>query len=173
MARKLKNTSSTIVVVLLAGAIGGTHLLTDYINESLNSLTIAALPNTDTAKSNFDTNAWLRSLAPVLVEGHSKGDLAAEPGSVDALFKAPPAPVAQTPAAPPEPDYAELLGSVMRVDGIARNGAFINGKFYNVGEPITDYEYPAKGRQITPFIAQIGAESIFVKHGSRITELRP
>lgn len=173
MARTTRTMSTTIVAALLAAAVGGTYLATDYVNENLSYLTIQKLPHATVTGASFDTKTWLQTLAPVLVESRKGAAMAQGSDSIDALFKTAPEPApALVAPAPPAPDYASLLGTAMHVDSVAANGAFINGKFYSIGEPIKDFEYPANGRQIVPVIVHVTADSVVVKHGARVSELK-
>jgi len=172
MALGKNKTSATIVVALLAAAVGAVHMLTGHVNESLATLTIEKIPSTTAPATPFDTKSWLQTLAPVVVERGAKVANVNGIDSVDALFKAEPAPVVPPPPAPAPPDFPSLLAGVMRVESIAGNGAFINGKFYSVGEAIKDFEYPLRGRPVVPVIVEVGRDFVIVKHGSRLTELK-
>lgn len=171
-----KNTNTTtILAAALACAAGAAWMLTDYVNGNLVNLTVERVPTKTVAAVPFDVKGWLKTIAPVWVPGARQSGQAEETASVDGLFKAErevEIVAASLPIVPQEPDYASLLPSRMQLDGLSAGGAFINGKFYRVGEPITDFEYPSAGRQVIPVIVEVKTQSVVVKHGSRLTELK-
>lgn len=172
------NTTSTatIVAVAFAGLAGAAWLLTDYVNANLANLPVERVQSATAAAEVFDVKGWLKTMSPVWVESAEKSHLSNDADSVEGMFmQVRQVAAADSPAAAPmpsEPDYAAMLPSRMQLDGLGEGGAFINGKFYRVGEEIPDFEYPSKGRQIVPVLEKIGERSATVKHGSRLTELR-
>lgn len=170
MVTAKKTNFSTILSAGLALAAFSVWSLGEYVNENLALLSVKALPTAPGAKEDakpFD----VKTLFPVWVASASKAHHSDDSGSVNDLFKDQPPPSA-APAAPVEPNYAALLGSKMRLDGIGEGGAFINGKFYHVGEGITDFEYPEKARQVVPRLAEVRAKSVVVIHGKNKTEIK-
>lgn len=118
--------------------------------------------------------ADLRTLFPVWVRGSAAPAARADDGIDAVLRPAAPAIPAPGPAdgASVAPDYPALLASRLVLDGVSADGAFLNGKFYRVGAPIADFEYPLGGRQIVPVLSRVGPRSVLVLHGPHRLELR-
>jgi hypothetical protein len=176
MMAKNSVSTATIVAVAFAGLAGAAWLLTDYVNANLVNLPVERVPSKLSGGQAFDVKGWLKTIAPVWVESTEKSHLVNEAESVDDLFnqsnQAVSAEEALPAPAPVEPDYASFLASRMQLDSLGEGGAFINGKFYSVGEAIYDFEYPSNGRQIVPVLLRVDKSSVTVKHGVRLTVLK-
>lgn len=176
MSMTKKANAANIAAAVLASATIGTWSLSGYVNENLAELPVKRVPGKPLSDAGKPAQAFdVKSLFPVWVASGTKVRQVEGDDSVETLFKNPAEKLevqAPAPAAPVEPDYASLLGSRMRVDGIGEGGAFINGKFYHVGEAITDYEYPAGNRQIIPRLAEVKERSVIIIHGVHKTEIK-
>jgi len=172
-----KTNTNTILAGGLALAVFGAWSLGDYINGNLELLPVDRVPTNQTAviAQPFD----VKNLFPVWVASSTKTqDQSGESGSVDDLFAstkpvAPPMEAVVADMAPPvqKTDYAAVLASHMRLESLAVNGGFINGKFYRVGEDIADFEYPSGNRQVIPRLVEVRARSVIVAHGGKRTEI--
>lgn len=173
MARATSTSTSTILAALLAAAAFGVWTFTGFVNRNLANLPIETIPNAPGQAKPFDTKGWLKTLAPVWVQSGQSLPVQAISEPVEEVFAAAPEVTVQPapPSPPPAPNYAALLSTVMRIDGIASEGAFVNGKFYRIGEPISDFEYPEAGRQVVPVIVSVTATTVVVRHGRHLTEL--
>ncbi|MQA40761.1 hypothetical protein [Rugamonas aquatica] len=157
---------SAVLVALYALTIFGIWSLAEYVNVNLAGLPIKRMAS----KQDVQTALDVKKLFPVWVASSERGGEVTAEGSVEQLFKAAPA-VAESPAPTAQPDYAALLASRLVLDSITASGAFINGKFYRVGEGVTDFEYPLHGKQIIPVLERLGPKSVFIVHGARRIEL--
>lgn len=172
-----KANSSTVLAGALALATLCAWSLSDYVNANLEALPVKRVPSLQASGvDQFD----VKNLFPVWV-ANSARNRAEENGerSVDDLFKEnakdlPPT-AAQLEAAPAPapalPDFAALLATHMHLEGISGNGGFVNGKFYKVGEEITDFAYPNGNQQVIPKVVEVRARSIVVAHGKKRTEI--
>lgn len=176
MSMAKKATSANIAAAVLALATMGAWSLGGYVNENLAELPVKRVPGKPAADVGKQGKLFdVKSLFPVWVASNAKARPAEGDDSIETLFKNQPQQAevqAAPPAAPAVPDYASLLGSHMRIDGIGEDGAFINGKFYHVGEAIPDFEYPVGNRQIVPRLAEVKARSVIVVHGAHRTEIK-
>lgn len=164
MLNKVKiNNWTAVFAAAFALAIAGTSSLADYVNAHLAQLPVKRMASRQDAQAELD----VQKLFPVWVASSAHAKVAGAAGSVERLFQSPAANTGAAQDASVEPDYASLLGSRMVLESIAATGAFINGKFYRVGEAVPDFEYPLHGKQVVPVLAKIEERSVLITHGAR------
>jgi len=120
----------------------------------LAALPIKEVPRVD--RSNVTLDA--KSFYPVWVKqavAMARGSGASE---MDALFsrKTSEEPDKLEPVKPVEPDYGEWFKRVARVDGVADDGVFVNGRFYKLGSKMQEFSFTASGgKPVTPVVESI------------------
>lgn len=109
-----------------------------------------------------DTKAFY----PVLLKQSSvlKAETAAQQSAdLDALFKTKVEAKKEDlePPKPPEPNYRELVRQRLSVDGVASNGAVINGRFYHTGERMEEFSVSRpNGIAIVPVLLSAAKERV-------------
>lgn len=157
--QKLLKSGNARLYILLGSmfVVASTWRAGDAINLRLFELTVKEAPRVDrnsvpiNAKSFYPV--WVKQAAaipPVRSEGESD--------SVDALFMAKQEPKIEPPKpmAPVEPDYVQMFQQRARVDGVSDDGAFVNGRFYKVGQKMEEFHFSAlNGQPVVPVIESI------------------
>lgn len=130
-----KTTFSTpIMIALYATLLMSAHWASDALSMSMSSLPVEGTQHAARAASiTSDTKIY-----PLLAETQAR-TTSLETANLEIAFTralAPP-PVAPTPPTePPKPTAADVFREHARVSAIASNGAFINGRYFQVGESI-------------------------------------
>jgi len=134
----------------------------DAINLRLFDLPVIEAPRVDsnsapiTVKSFYPV--WVKQAAAI-PPGHQESDV----DSVDALFGQKLGPKIEPPKPLPqiEPDYMQMFQQAARVDGVSDDGAFVNGRFYKVGQKMEDFRVSGlTGQPVVPVIESIKAGKI-------------
>lgn len=174
MKKSMSSRDSTVLFYgAVLGALAAIWASGNWVNQKFDALEVMKLKRVQSQPVSTDTKAfypvWVKQKAAILAERQADS-------SLDSLFKRPeetkPAELA-APSAPPEPNYAELVQQSAFVDAIADNGAVINGRFYSIGEKVTDLTfYPAgKGAQ-SPALVSVRADGVTVSVGKTNVVLR-
>lgn len=167
-----KNITRYIPIAAFVIVLAGAYQITTIVDGEINGIRVKVAPNAPESTASFDVKDWLKNLAPVLVENRNEKKEGTAANSLDSIFASTEKPQKNTETyVAPRPNYAKLLKTAMQVDSIGKDGAFINGKFYSINEPIYDFEYPEEGRSIIPTITKVNSNSVLVTHGGTITEL--
>lgn len=134
------------------------YSLTTYINSNLENVSIHMMPRTQSTQKTID----VKKLYPVWIAATKKTAESTDATSADALFRE--KKVEEAPK-PTGPDYPNLLASRLRADAAGTNGAFINGKYYHIGEQIKEFEYDWQGKHIIPLLSEVTPKHAVIKHG--------
>ena len=122
----------------------------ETVNLRLDTLEVHKAPRVDRNSAPIDK----KSFYPVWVkQAIAKPPVVADAGGVEQLFGNKPdeASKAGSPEQlkPVEPDYSDAFKQAARIDGVADNGAFINGQFHKVGEKMEAFTYGAPNEKQT------------------------
>lgn len=162
-----KGNFAMAMYVVLGLVLYGTWSLSIYFNDHLSQAEVKRVRTVQEVSTPFDIQAlypvWVANTKKAVAEGGAQG--------IDDLFKKDEPKVAAV-VAPPEPDYSVLLGQFMKVESAANNGAFINGKFYKVGELVPEYSYPSHGKQIVPVVSAVRGNVVTIAHGKKKTDFK-
>lgn len=151
--------SPVIQLTVLACAVFGAWRVTEAANQRLAAIPVKQPPLAVPAVHDADAKRIFPAAAlhETQVAGATTSDL-------DAVFR--PAlpqmpPMTLPSAAPPPPDYAGMLVGALRLNGIAHNGAYISGRFYRVGQQMTQLAMPrADGSTLVPTLRAIGTDHV-------------
>lgn len=65
---------------------------------------------------------------------------------------------------PTEPDYAQMFTQVARINGVSKDGAFVNQRFYKVGVPMKELNFIGP----MPIIEKIDSTGIHFRIGAKV-----
>lgn len=172
MQRFLKTGNARLYALLGALLLlAGTWRAGEAINLRLVSLPVKEAPRVDKNSVPIDAKSfypvWVKQAAanpPIQKEGESE--------SVEALFMEKKEPTIEqstgVPVAPDEPDYVQMFQQAARVDGVSDDGAFINGRFYKVGQKMVEFQiYGAGGQSVIPVIQSVQNGKITFRIGNK------
>lgn len=165
-----------ILSIGVASIIFGGNILKKWL---LAQPTLQVLQH-DTTEQSANTNVGAIYIIKETTKTASKNQNTEIPIDLpDQLFATPTAPTNSNTTAPdtntiesaPITDYFQQLatGNHLRLDAVTNNGAIINGKFIEQGQPITQFAYPAPGadentttKLLAAHITKIDRESITI-----------
>lgn len=164
----------TSIVGIISMALSGLWSGAEKVEAYIGTLPVKGAQSAAQAPAGLPGGAGsLAVLYPLYVESNKKTARVSRPAEessklIDASFtrsltSAAPAGSAQAPTLPvPQPvalpDYFPLLRQAIRVDAVTGNGAVLNGRFYEAGQPVTAFAYPSKKDQAmtTPVLQRVG-----------------
>jgi len=137
---------------LIAGAVVfGLWRITGLANTKLAEIPVKAPPATAAPVPSTDTRRIYPATAMKPVARVKSAD-----ADVDAVFRGRVA-EAEADLDPPPPDYSGMFQAQIQLQGIASNGAFLNGRFYVVGQAMSRLAIArADGSQLVPKLAGLG-----------------
>lgn len=140
MQKIIKPGNSRLYVLVGAMAVvAGAWHTGEAIKKRLASLPIQEVPRVDRSSKAINARSfypvWVKQTVAVANTASPQGP--GQGGEFENLFTDKEDPKLK-PAAPTEPDHATLFKQQARVDGVAKDGAFINGRFYKVGQPMAE-----------------------------------
>lgn len=149
--------------LMLAGLvlIGAAWKGGEWINASrLSRLVVLEAPKVDIGGSNIDAKsfypAWVKQVPALQDAGESDT-------SVDELFRAK---AAKEKPQKPETNYLETFQQMARIDGLADNGVFVNGRFYKAKERMEALTIQGtSGEAIVPVVEVVSANKIVFRVG--------
>lgn len=132
----------------------------ESINQRLAAITIKEVPRVAKRSMNLDAKhfypAWVKQAvarAPPI-----------EGAPIDPLFRKEDERRAEPKPVPP--DHAAIFRQLARIDGIANDGCFINGRFYQVGEELKSLALPlAEGGALIPVVKSVGVGKVTIALG--------
>jgi len=166
MKRSIYNSGAGLYLNLIAlVALAAVWRAGEAINTRLAALPVKEAPRVD--RSNVALDA--KNFYPVWVKqavAMPRQDGASE---MDALFAGKvnkPEEPKLGPIRPVEPDYGEWFKQVARVDGVADDGVFVNGRFYKLGDKMQDLAFTtAGGKPVTPVVESIKGGKVTFRVG--------
>lgn len=171
MKKLLKSGNVTLyfyMAVLLVMA--GLWRAGEAINAELGNLPVKVAPK-------IGNNARVlseKSFYPVWVkQSVASTSVATDSHQVDSLFKRDEEKVAQVQVQLAEPDYGYMFRQVVRIDGVADDGLFINGHFYPTGTRLEAFAMlTSTGKRLVPVLEawqggkasfRVGAQKISIR----------
>jgi len=155
------NISTPMMTAFIAAALLAAHWATDTLTIRMASLPVeGTLHATRAASITPDTKIY-----PLLAETQAR-TTSLEFANLEMAFTralAPPVIAPPAPPEPPKPTAADIFKEHARVSAIAATGAFINGRYYHVGESINS---KAKLMSVTGCVVHISVAGETVKLGS-------
>lgn len=151
------SSKSPVVQILAAGAVVfGLWHITGLANNRLAQIPVKAPPATAAPIPSTDVRRIYPATAMKPV-----AQVKAANADVDAVFRSKPAP--EEDIAPPPPDYSAMFEAQIKLQGVATNGAFLNGRFYVIGQDMPRLAIArADGTQLVPKLAGVGVDRVTV-----------
>lgn len=149
-------------LLAMAAAAGLLWQGLDYVGANLRQVPVKAVP--PPAATATMLNA--QSLYPVLVRHEGAATPDKSMPSIDSLFVAKPANRSAVPQLPAL-DIGAIVMAQARVDGLTAQGAFINGRFYRIGEPIEALAVHDGKAIMVPVLQALGQDTVELAGGGR------
>jgi hypothetical protein len=145
-----KSQSQRIVGLLVVAVLfGGTAKMIQVVNQRLGELEVKSAPHVNTQSASTSKTfypVWIRQKA--VVRGEQDGV------NVDGVFRKPE--LAKKEVKPVDPDYMAQLKQQLTLEGVANDGAFLNGHFYQVGQLLNDFAFKRlNGATVVPRLARV------------------
>lgn len=149
-----------LLIAVLAVAV--VFKLTQTVNERLRAMPVHAVSKKEVKIAELDT----KNLYPVVVrQQRAPSAESQESALVDDVFREKVV-VQEAPAAPPPPDFTAIFAQNLRLDATTPTGAFVNGRYYQVGQPMEDLALVNGAESIVPRLVSVRGGSAVVGYGS-------
>lgn len=143
--------SPALQLVIVGAVVFGLWRVTGLANDKLAQIPVKAPPATAAPVPSTDT----RRIYPATAMKPGAQVKAAD-ADADAVFRGRQA-AAEADLEPPPPDYSAMFTAQIQLQGVASNGAFLNGRFYVIGQAMPRLAIArADGSQLVPKLAGLG-----------------
>lgn len=146
--------------LIVALAIIGTFRATEAINLRLARLPVVAVPQKKVVIAELNS----KGLYPVVVR-QSRAPLEGGAETVDQVFREKVEEV-EPPPPPPPPDFSAIFRSMITLDGTTPTGAFLNGRYYAIGEQLTSLAITNGGMSMTPRLVRVREGAVDLAYGT-------
>lgn len=160
MARIQKN-SRLLGILLVVVVIGGAFKVTENVNDRLKAMPVFSVEKKEIKIAELDT----KNLYPVVVR-QKKAALARDGQQVeiDSVFREKVV-VVEPPPPPPPPDFGAMFRQNLALDATTPTGAFINGRYFQVGQTMDQYALTNGSESIVPRLVGVRGGSVVIGFG--------
>lgn len=164
----MKLLQSPVIQITLAGAaLFVLWHATSAVNQKFSQLPVLQPPSSSAAVPAVDAKEIYpaTALRPRPISASSNAD-------VESVFGESPA-VAEKEIEVPPPDYSAMFAQSAVLQGVSRDGAYLNGRFYHVGQPMPRLAIArADGSQLVPELVAVRNDSADIKADGAIVTIR-
>ena len=154
--------SPTIQLAMAGGALACGWVLLAKVNANFSGLPVHQVQQVSAEAA----AANMPQIFPVWVEPKAPKVAPETQATVEDAFKQPEQVAKEEAEDLPPPSYADTLRGSAKVQGVTDSGAFINGRFYRVGDDVAALAFQGmEALQVTPKLASVAPHAVAFRVG--------